>query len=156
MLASLVTHQRIVTTLPKAKELAPLADKLITFAKTGTLHSYRLAKRQVPNIATLTTLFDDLGHRYKDREGGYTRVLKLSKPRAGDKADMAVIEFVDRLGEIRVAKNPSYDTLQGGEVRSFEVQAKVNRVDKSIEGQTLLGGGVEKFVQDGVGEKAKR
>ena len=119
MLTSLITHDRIVTTLPKAKELAPLADKLITLAKNGSLHNLRKAGETIQDKAVLVKLFEELGPRYMEREGGYTRVLKLARPRAGDKADMAVIEYVDRLGEIRVAKNRGY-FLPGGVQRPGE------------------------------------
>mmetsp|Transcript_23159 Transcript_23159/g.33885 ORF Transcript_23159/g.33885 Transcript_23159/m.33885 type:complete len:152 (+) Transcript_23159:66-521(+) len=106
MVTSLIYHERIVTTLPKAKELKRLADKVVTYAKNGSFHSKRLADRIIREKPALTKLFEIMGPRYKDREGGYTRVLKLSKPRSGDNADMAVIEYVDRPGEIRAARPP--------------------------------------------------
>lgn len=95
-----------MTTLPKAKELRRVAEKVITQAKENTLHSRRLADRIVREKPALTKLFEILGPRYMDRDGGYTRVLKLSKNRVGDNADMAVIEYVDRPGEIRAARPP--------------------------------------------------
>lgn len=106
MVTSLIYHERIVTTLPKAKELRRVAEKVITQAKENTLHSRRLADRIVREKPALTKLFEILGPRYMDRDGGYTRVLKLSKNRVGDNADMAVIEYVDRPGEIRAARPP--------------------------------------------------
>ncbi len=95
-----------VTTVPKAKEVRHLAEKVIKHAKEGTLHSRRLADKVVREKPAVTKLFEILGPRYQDREGGYTRVLKLSKNRAGDNAPMAVVEYVDRPGEIRAARPP--------------------------------------------------
>jgi large subunit ribosomal protein L17 len=95
MAASLIEHEQIVTTLPKAKELAPFMDKLITLAKRGDLHGRRQAMSKVRNEAQVKKLFDTLGDRYTERSGGYTRVLKAGF-RHGDNAPMAVIELVDR------------------------------------------------------------
>ncbi len=95
MMSSLIEHEQIVTTLPKAKELKPLMDKLITLAKKGDLGSRRLAIARTRNKDMVKKLFDVLGPRYKDRNGGYTRVLKAGF-RYGDNAPMAVIELVDR------------------------------------------------------------
>jgi len=106
MVTSLINHERIVTTLPKAKELRRVAEKVITQAKQNTLHSRRQADKILREPTALTKLFEILGPRYGDREGGYTRILKLSKNRAGDNAEMAVIEYVDRPGEIRAARPP--------------------------------------------------
>jgi len=106
MVTSLINHERIVTTLPKAKELRRIADKVIGHAKNGSLHSRRLADRIVREKPALTKLFEILGPRYSDRDGGYTRVMKLSRKRQGDNAPMAVMEFIDRPGEIRAAKPP--------------------------------------------------
>lgn len=100
MAAALVKHEQIVTTLPKAKELAPIADKLITLAKRGDLHARRQAVSQVRDETQVKKLFDVLGPRYKERNGGYTRVLKAGF-RHGDSAPMAVIELVDRDPEAR-------------------------------------------------------
>ena len=89
----LVKHERITTTLAKAKETRVMAEKLITHGKKGTLHHRRIALRQVPNKAAVTKVFDELGPRYSERPGGYTRIIKLG-PRQGDGAYMAVIELV--------------------------------------------------------------
>ena len=102
MAASLIEHEQIVTTLPKAKEMRSVADKLITLAKRGDLHSRRQAISQVRNVEQVKKLFDELGPRYKERAGGYTRVLKAGF-RFGDNAPMAVIEFVDRDTEAKGA-----------------------------------------------------
>ncbi len=106
MVTSLIKHERIVTTLPKAKTLQPLADKIIKFGKNPSIHSRQMANKIIREKPILSKLFEVLGPRYGDREGGYTRVMKLSKNRKGDNADMAVIEYVDRPGEIRAARPP--------------------------------------------------
>ena len=95
MSASLIKHEQIVTTLPKAKELRPFVEKLVTLAKRGDLHARRQAISQVRDVTQVGKLFSVLGPRYKDRNGGYIRVLKAGY-RYGDNAAMAVIEFVDR------------------------------------------------------------
>lgn len=95
MAASLIQHEQIVTTLPKAKELKPIMDKLITLAKKGDLHARRQAIAQIRDVDQVKKLFDVLGGRYKERHGGYTRVLKAGY-RVGDNAAVAVIELVDR------------------------------------------------------------
>lgn len=128
MVSSLIEHERIVTTEAKAKELRHLADQMITLAKKGQphfttsskdsevlatktpgelLHHRRRAARVVRGDWNVTKLFEVLGPRYRFREGGYTRVMKLAKRRAGDNAPMAVIEYVDRPGEIRAARPPA-------------------------------------------------
>ena len=93
--ASLIKHEQIVTTLPKAKDLRPIVEKLVTLGKRGDLHARRQAIAQMRDLAMVKKLFDVLGPRYKDRHGGYTRVLKAGF-RYGDNAPVAVIEFVDR------------------------------------------------------------
>jgi large subunit ribosomal protein L17 len=97
LVASLIEHERIVTTLTKAKVHRPFAEKLITLAKEKNLHNYRRALAILGNNREATTkLFDVLGPRFKDRPGGYTRILKLAKPRLGDKAPRAIFELVER------------------------------------------------------------
>ena len=95
MSAALIKHEQIVTTLPKAKELRPIVEKLITLAKRGDLHARRQAIAQVRDEDQVRKLFAVLGGRYKDRQGGYIRILKAGY-RFGDNAAVAVIEFVDR------------------------------------------------------------
>ena len=95
MSQALIKHEQIVTTLPKAKELRPVVERLITLAKRGDLHARRLAFARLRDNAMVTKLFDVLGPRYEDRQGGYTRIIKAGF-RYGDSAAMAVIEFVDR------------------------------------------------------------
>lgn len=95
MAAALIKHEQIVTTLPKAKELRPVVEKMITLAKRGDLHARRLVLSRLNDDAMTRKLFDVLADRYKERQGGYTRVLKVGY-RYGDAAPMAVIELVDR------------------------------------------------------------
>ena len=95
MSASLIKHEQIITTLPKAKELRPYVEKLVTLAKRGGLSNRRLAEARLQDDAQLKKLFDTIAVRYADRPGGYTRVLKAGF-RASDQAAMAVIEFIDR------------------------------------------------------------
>ena len=95
MAGSLIEHEQIKTTLPKAKELRPIIEKLITLAKRGDLHARRLAASRLKEDQYVTKLFDILGPRYTERKGGYTRVLRAGF-RYGDMAPMAIIEFVDR------------------------------------------------------------
>ena len=106
MAASLIRHEQIVTTLAKAKDLKRVMDKYITLAKRGDLNSRRLAASRMRDEAMVKKLFDTLAPRYKERSGGYTRVLKAGY-RYGDSAPIAVIEFVDRV-----------ETVQGVEDRA--------------------------------------
>jgi len=95
MAAALIKHEQIVTTLPKAKELRPLVEELVTLGKRGDLHARRPAIAEMRDVAMVKKLFEVIGPRYKDRNGGYTRVLKAGF-RYGDSAPVGVIEFVDR------------------------------------------------------------
>ena len=109
MASALIKHEQIITTLPKAKELKRVADRLITLAKRGSLHSRRLALSRVRDEAMVGKLFDTLGPRYADRPGGYTRVLKAGF-RYGDSAPMALIELVDRdPGALGLDSGPSQE-----------------------------------------------
>ena len=100
MAAALIKHEQIQTTLPKAKELRPYIEKLITLAKRGGLSNRRLAQARLLDDAQLRKLFDVLADRYADREGGYTRIVKAGY-RASDASQMAIIELVDRDVEAR-------------------------------------------------------
>ena len=95
MSAALIKHEQIVTTLPKAKDLRPVVEKLVTLAKKGSLHARRQALAEVRDETQVKKLFEVLAARYKDRHGGYLRIMKAGF-RYGDSAPMAVIEFVDR------------------------------------------------------------
>jgi large subunit ribosomal protein L17 len=95
MAGSLIEHEQIKTTLPKAKELRPIVEKLITLAKRGDLHARRLADSRLKQDKHVAKLFDVLGPRFAERQGGYVRIMKAGF-RYGDMAPMAIIEFVDR------------------------------------------------------------
>lgn len=94
LVISLIAHERIKTTTPKAKEARRLAERLITFAKKGDLSARRHAARILNDKDAVKKLFDELGPRYQERQGGYTRVVKFNKLRKGDAAEMALLEFV--------------------------------------------------------------
>jgi large subunit ribosomal protein L17 len=93
LVAALIVHERITTTVAKAKETRIMAEKLITHGKKGTLHGRRLALAQLPNQEVVKKVFGELAPRYAERPGGYTRIIKLG-PRQGDAASMALIELV--------------------------------------------------------------
>jgi large subunit ribosomal protein L17 len=97
MVTSLFAHERIRTTVPKAKAARRVAERMITYAKRGTLHARRLAHRRVRDNDVLRKLFTVLGPRYQSRPGGYTRIVRLA-PRPGDGAELAILELVDRFG----------------------------------------------------------
>jgi len=125
MSQALIKHEQIITTLPKAKDLRPVVEKLVTLGKRGDLHARRQAIAQIKDVALVRKLFDVLGPRYKDRNGGYTRVLKAGF-RYGDNAAMAVIEFVDRdeSGIIEfVDRDESARGKDSGPVQSAEASA---------------------------------
>ena len=104
---ALIEHGRIITTVEKAKEVRPFVEKLITLAKKGTLHARRLALSRLPDREAVEKLFSDLGPRYQDRPGGYTRVIKRHERRLGDGGKTAFLELLKE-GETKVrAKAPS-------------------------------------------------
>ncbi len=111
LLRSLLTHERIKTTTPKAKEVSRLMDRLVTLAKRGDLHSKRLAYKQLSNHQLVKKLFDEIGPRFTNVDGGYTRVVKLAKPRPGDAAPLAMIEF-SRDEVESSSKKPGHDETQ--------------------------------------------
>ncbi|WP_333590382.1 50S ribosomal protein L17 [Brevundimonas sp.] len=111
MAASLIKHEQITTTLPKAKELRPFVEKLVTLAKKGDLHARRQAISAVRDVPQVGKLFDTIGPRYAERNGGYIRIMKAGF-RHGDNAAMAVIEFVDRDVDAK--------GLDSGPVQSFD------------------------------------
>lgn len=96
MASSLIEHERIVTTLPKAKALRSYVEKLVTLAKESNVHRRRLAFSRLRNRDATSKLFEVIGPRFRERPGGYTRILKLAKPRLGDNGKRAIIEFVER------------------------------------------------------------
>jgi len=93
-LISLFEHERIITTLAKAKELRPQAERMVTLARTGSLANRRQILRVVPDKEIVRRLFDDIAPRFVDRQGGYTRIMRLGR-RHGDGAELAIIEFID-------------------------------------------------------------
>lgn len=119
MLVALLTHEQITTTLPKAKELRSLADKMITLGKRGTLHARRQAASTLQDSDAVSKLFDALAGRYKERNGGYTRVLKAGN-RYGDNAPMAIIELVDRDPDAKGADDKARVEAQEAEMVTAE------------------------------------
>ena len=115
LVTSLFKHERIQTTVPKAKEARIVAEKLITFAKRGDLHARRMAARKVNEPAVLQKLFEEIGPRYAERPGGYTRIMRLG-PRKGDNAELAILELVDN-----TAKPKTTDTLKRKRARKILV-----------------------------------
>ena len=102
--AALIEHEQITTTLPKAKDLRPVIEKMITIGKKGTLHARRQLISKLPKSADFKKIMSELPERYKERHGGYTRIIKKGF-RYGDSAPMAIIEFVDRKKVIKNIKN---------------------------------------------------
>jgi large subunit ribosomal protein L17 len=96
MACSLIEHERIVTTIQKAKAVKPFVEKLVTLCKDPTQHNRRRAFAKVRNKEAVQKLFDVLGPRFQSRPGGYCRILRLSKPRLGDNGERAILEFVER------------------------------------------------------------
>lgn len=127
MVVSLIRHERIQTTLPKAKELRRLADRVVTWGKRGTLASRRQARRFVSDKEALSKLFNDLAPRFANRNGGYTRILRTAY-RTGDQAPLALIEYLDR-PEVKPRPSPSKKgrgevAKEGGAVKEKGVKSK--------------------------------
>jgi large subunit ribosomal protein L17 len=130
MVTSLLRHERIVPTTPKAKEMKRFADKIITLGKKGTSHAWRIAARDVRDPAVLAKLFGTLKERYASRPGGYTRVVRVHR-RHGDNAEMAVIELVDRATE--AAEEP--EAKGGKAARSPKGEAKAPKEEKKAKSE---------------------
>ncbi|MCC0035415.1 MAG: 50S ribosomal protein L17 [Hoeflea sp.] len=111
MAASLIEHEQIVTTLPKAKEIRPIVEKLVTLGKRGDLHARRQAISQIRDNEAVRKLFDAIATRYATRNGGYIRIMKAGF-RTGDNAPMAVVEFVDRDIDAKGAKDRARVALE--------------------------------------------
>ncbi|MEN8006095.1 MAG: 50S ribosomal protein L17 [Candidatus Krumholzibacteriota bacterium] len=119
LVTALFKHERIQTTVPKAKEARMVAEKLITFAKRGDLHARRMAARKVNESEVLQKLFEEIGPRYAERPGGYTRIMRLG-PRKGDNAELAILELVDN-----TARPKTTDSLKRKRARKvLEAQEK--------------------------------
>lgn len=121
-LASLFTSERIVTTLSKAKELRPLAERMVTQGRRGTVHARRMVGRWVPDRTILKRLFDEIAPRFSERPGGYLRIVKLG-PRQGDGAEMAVLEFVDFELKKKAAAPPAEPKAGKGKAKDAEADA---------------------------------
>jgi large subunit ribosomal protein L17 len=121
LLSSLFTYERIETTVAKAKEFRPNAERLITLAKERTLHNIRLAMSYIPDKAVVKKLFDVLGPRFSSRPGGYTRILKLGKARLGDNAPRAIFELVERTPK---AEPEAVDTKKAGDAKNARTAKK--------------------------------
>ncbi len=117
MATSLFDNGKVRTTLPKAKELRGVAERLISFARRGDLHARRQVLRRIQNKVVLTKLFEEIGPSFADRDGGYTRILKLG-PRRGDSSELCLIELVgdDAISESDVAENESDNSTDEEEV----------------------------------------
>jgi len=127
LVISLIAHERIKTTTPKAKEARRLAERLITFAKKGDLSARRHAARILNDKDAVKKLFDELGPRYQERQGGYTRVVKFNKLRRGDAAEMALLEFVqdgDRPDRKRSARKAQPYEVPGATAAAVEEPAE--------------------------------
>ena len=103
MASSIIEHERITTTLVKAKAIRPFVEKIITLSRTDSVHNRRRAFALLRNDEAVIKLFETLGPRFATRPGGYLRILKLGKPRLGDAADRAIVEFVERTIEVKTA-----------------------------------------------------
>jgi large subunit ribosomal protein L17 len=130
MVTSLLRHERIVTTTPKAKEMKRFADKIITLGKKGTSHAWRIAARDVRDPEVLAKLFGTLKERYATRPGGYTRVVRVHR-RHGDNAEMAVIELVDRAAE--AVEEP--EAKGGKAAKSTKGEAKAPKEEKKAKSE---------------------
>jgi large subunit ribosomal protein L17 len=129
-LASIIEHERIVTTLPKAKELRPLIEKLVTLSREDSVHNRRQAARQVLDDTMVQKLFATIAPRFTDRPGGYTRIVKLG-PRRGDGTEMAILEFID----YELGKAPASSTPAKGEAKAAR-KAKKAEEGAEVEEET--------------------
>ena len=130
MVTSLLRHERITTTTPKAKELKRIADKIITLGKRGTAHARRIAHRDVHDVEVLEKLFGPIAERFAKRPGGYTRIVRTGR-RAGDAADMAMIELVDRSGAAAPeAEEPKGKKAKGEKTPKAEKAEKAPKAKK--------------------------
>ena len=138
MVTSLLRHERITTTTPKAKELKRFADKIISLAKRATPHARRIANRDVRDVEVLNKLFGPIADRYKARPGGYTRLIRVGR-RAGDNAELALIELVDRAapaaaeGEEKGAKKAARakESAPAAEASKAKAEKKAARAEKA-------------------------
>ena len=139
IVASLIIHKRVKTTLAKAKEARPLAEKLVTLGKGGTLHDRRLAIAKIGQIDVVAKLFKEIAPGFKDRKGGYTRILKLG-PRQSDSAPVAFLEWVDYVVDAEVAATPKAEASaekpeKKAKAPKAEKAAKAEKADKTEESE---------------------
>jgi large subunit ribosomal protein L17 len=154
-LTALFTHERIVTTLAKAKELRPIAERMVTLAGTGTLPARRKVLTMVPDKDVVRRLFDDIAPRFLERPGGYTRIMRLGR-RRGDGAELAIIEFVDYdLAEHEEGDSPSKSKASlmdrakgmfGGGAKAAETD---DAVDDAVDEEVAEATAVEEAASDG-------
>jgi large subunit ribosomal protein L17 len=128
LVASLIIHKRIKTTLAKAKAAAPLAEKLVTLGKTNTLHSRRLAIAKIGQKDAVATLFKSIAPSFKDRKGGYTRIIKLG-PRNSDSAKVALLEWVDFV--VEEEKAPAAAPAKADKAEAADKPAKAEKAEKA-------------------------
>jgi large subunit ribosomal protein L17 len=128
LVASLIIHKRIKTTLAKAKAAAPLAEKLVTLGKRGTLHDRRLAIAKIGQKDAVATLFTSIAPSFKDRKGGYTRIIKLG-PRNSDSAKVALLEWVDFV--VEEEKTPAAAPAKADKPAKAEKPAKEEKAEKA-------------------------
>lgn len=151
-LQSLVVSERIVTTLPKAKELRPIAEKLITRGKYGTLHDRRWVLRWVLNRDLVKKVFDDIAPRFADRPGGYLRIVKLG-PRQGDGAEMAVLELVERESVVAAPAEPKEKAPKAPKKEKPKKEAKEQK--KSAAPKKEKGGSAKEHKTKEGGQKTR-
>jgi large subunit ribosomal protein L17 len=146
LVTALFKHERIQTTVPKAKEARIVAEKLITFAKRGDLHARRMAARKVFEPAVLQKLFEEIGPRYAERPGGYTRIMRLG-PRKGDNTELAILELVDN-----TARPKHTDSLKRKRARKvLEAQEKAEAktaIEEAVEAEEKAEAEAEETVED--------
>ena len=146
LVTALFKHERIQTTVPKAKEARIVAEKLITFAKRGDLHARRMAARKVFEPAVLQKLFEEIGPRYAERPGGYTRIMRLG-PRKGDNAELAILELVDN-----TARPKHTDSLKRKRARKvLEAQEKAEAkaaIEEAVEAEEKAEAEADEVAED--------
>src|SRR5579863_4354640 len=128
LVASLIIHKRVKTTLAKAKAARPLAEKLVTLGKTGTLHARRLAVAKIGQRDVVGKLFQEIAPGFKDRKGGYTRIVKLG-PRPSDSAPVAFLEWVDYV--VKIEEAPVEKTEKPAKAEKAEKPAKEEKTEKA-------------------------
>lgn len=143
-LASLVENERIVTTLPKAKELRPIAERVVTHGRLGTVHARRLVGRWIESRDLIKKLFDEIAPRFDTRPGGYLRIVKLG-PRQGDGAEMAVLEFVDfTLKKKAAPASTAEEKAKKGKAKEEAEEDKGEAAEKPKKAKTAKPAGAKK------------